>query len=178
MNSLHTQQILGARTKSNSLWTLVLGIGSLGFMITGLGSYPLNPWGIVSDFAFIPQGLVMSFYGFAGWMLASYLACTMAWNVGAGYNEIDYGRGVIIVFRWGFPGSNRRLRFRVLLRDVEAVVVCAQKSWWARPKVFLQLHNGQRCPWELEPSTASIDRWEGEAASLAHALRVPLYLED
>jgi len=178
MNGLYTQQVLGARTKLNGLWTLVLGIGSVGFTLTGLASYPFNPWGEGNELAFIPQGLVMSFYGLAGLMLAVYLACTMVWNVGAGYNELDYGRGILVLFRWGFPGSNRRLRFRVLIRDVEAVVVRTQNGWWTSAKVFLELHNGQRCPWEFELPIPSMEAVEGEAASLAHVLCVPLQLED
>ena len=180
MNSLYTQQILGARTGLNVLWTVVLGIGGFGFTVVGLASYPYTPWGTWtgSEVTFVPQGLVMSFYGLAGLMFATYLACAMAWNIGAGYNELDPSRGIIVLFRWGLPGANRRLRLRVLIRDVKAVIVRSQDGWWTRGKVILQLHNGQSCPWGTKLATPSMETLEGEAALLAHVLRVPLQTED
>ena len=43
---------------------------------------------------FLPQGLVMSFYGVAGLTLALYLWLTIAWDVGSGYNEFNKASGV------------------------------------------------------------------------------------
>eukprot|EP00897_Mesotaenium_endlicherianum_P000999 jgi/Mesen1/108/ME1121843C07580 len=56
----------------------------------------------------------MCFYGIGGCSLSLYLSSMIFWAIGSGYNEFDRREGVISLFRWGFPGKNRRIRIRFL----------------------------------------------------------------
>jgi len=58
--------ILGSRRFSNYFWSIFLLAGGLGFLLSGLSSYfnkNLLPFSNPSELVFIPQGLVMMFYG-------------------------------------------------------------------------------------------------------------------
>ena len=64
---------------------------STGFLITGLSAYfhhNLLFFLDASDIKFFPQGLVMSFYGVAGAMLATYLWLTISWDAGRGIQRV------------------------------------------------------------------------------------------
>ncbi|KAJ6829319.1 photosystem I assembly protein Ycf4 [Iris pallida] len=63
----------------------------------------------------------MSFYGIAGLFISSYLWCTISWNVGSGYDRFDRKEGIMCIFRWGFPGINRRIFLRFFLKDIQSI---------------------------------------------------------
>ncbi|KAJ3668452.1 hypothetical protein LUZ60_018791 [Juncus effusus] len=63
----------------------------------------------------------MSFYGIAGLFISSYLWCTILWNVGSGYDQFDRKEGIVSIFRWGFPGINRRILLRFLMQDIQSI---------------------------------------------------------
>jgi hypothetical protein len=54
----------------------------------------------------------MSLYGIAGLFMSSYLWCTMSLNIGSGYDLFDRKEGIVCIFRWRFPGKNRRIFLR------------------------------------------------------------------
>ena len=83
----------------------------------------------------------MSFYGVAGAMLATYLWLTISWDVGAGYNEFNKDEGIMRIFRYGFPGKNRRVNLVSDLADVQAVRV--EISEGANPR-RVGVHGGAR----------------------------------
>ena len=86
--------VVGAKRFSNYFWAGVVTTGATGFLITGASSYVGHNllWFLdATDIKFFPQGLVMSFYGVAGTLLATYLWLTINWDVGAGYNEFNKG---------------------------------------------------------------------------------------
>ncbi|KAL4190818.1 hypothetical protein AMTRI_Chr07g77640 [Amborella trichopoda] len=85
--------ITGSRKTSNLYWPYILFLGSLGFLLVGTSSY---------------LRIVMYFYGIAGLFISSYLWCTILWNVGSSYDRFDRKDGIVCIFRWGFPGRNRR----------------------------------------------------------------------
>ncbi|KAF5802776.1 putative photosystem I Ycf4, assembly [Helianthus annuus] len=104
----------GGSKTSNFCWAIILFLGSLGFLLVGTSSYlgrnliSLFP---SQEIVFFPQGIVMSFYGIASLFISSYLWCTISWNVGSGYDRFDIKDGIVCIFRWGFPGKNRRVCF-------------------------------------------------------------------
>ena len=58
--------IIGSRRFSNYFWALFLLVGGLGFLLAGISSYfnrNFLPFSNPSELTFIPQGLVMMFYG-------------------------------------------------------------------------------------------------------------------
>jgi len=98
---LRIEFIIGSRRISNFCWAFVLLLGALGFSFVGISSYfgkDFIPFLSSQEILFIPQGVVMSFYGIAGLFLSFYLWCTILWNVGSGYNQFDKKKKVFIYF--------------------------------------------------------------------------------
>ena len=64
--------VIGSRRISNYFWVIIIGLGSLDFLLTGLSSYfnfNLLPIIHSENIIFFPQGLVMCFYGLLGLFL-------------------------------------------------------------------------------------------------------------
>ena len=69
-----------------------VSLGGFGFFLTGLSSFFKTNLLFFSDssgISFIPQGIVLVFYGTVGSILGIFLALTVWWNVGSGYNEYN-----------------------------------------------------------------------------------------
>nr|YP_009669081.1 photosystem I assembly protein Ycf4 [Guaiacum angustifolium]QCW94079.1 photosystem I assembly protein Ycf4 [Guaiacum angustifolium] len=167
----------GSRKTSNFFWAFILFFGSLGFLLVGISSYLGR--NLISSFPsqqilFFPQGIVMSFYGIAGLFISSYLWFTIWWNVGSGYDRFDRKQGLVCIFRWGFPGKNRRIFLRFLIKDIQSIRIEVQEGVYARRVLYMEIR-GQGAI----PLTHSDDNWtpreiEQKAAELAYFLRVPM----
>ena len=84
--------ITGSRRFSNYFWSVFLLLGGLGFLLAGLSSYyKINflPFANPSELVFIPQGLVMMFYGTLSLGLSGYICFTIILDIGSGYNEYN-----------------------------------------------------------------------------------------
>nr|YP_009547306.1 photosystem I assembly protein Ycf4 [Adiantum tricholepis]AYW14962.1 photosystem I assembly protein Ycf4 [Adiantum tricholepis] len=180
--SSHTQWIQvefirGSRTFVNSCWACILVCGATGFLLVGFSSCigeDLIPRLSSKQIAFIPQGLVMCFYGIAGLFLGLYLWCTVFWNVGSGYNYFDRREGISSIFRWGFPGKNRRIHIRITLGDVEAVGLRSQEGFFPSRILYLKVRGGRNIPLTRIGENSTPDYMEEKAAELARFLRVSI----
>ena len=76
-----------------------------------------------SVIAFFPQGLLMCFYGCLGLLLSLYWWLLIYWDIGGGFNEFNKKEGFMRIFRWGYPGKNRRIDIVYPLKDIEAIRV-------------------------------------------------------
>ena len=86
------EKIIGSRRFSNYFWALLLLIGGLMFLLAGISSYSkinLLPFADTSQLVFIPQGIVMMFYGTLSFGLSLYIIATLFWDIGSGYNEYN-----------------------------------------------------------------------------------------
>lgn len=132
MNSVETQKsksirrylIVGSRRLSNYWWASIILIGGFGFLLTGISSFShfnLLPFINSKNILFFPQGLVMCFYGILGLIFSCYLWLTLFWGVGGGFNEFNKKQGIVRIFRWGFPGKNRRIDLSYDIKSIEAI---------------------------------------------------------
>nr|YP_009116013.1 photosystem I saaembly protein Ycf4 [Campanula takesimana]YP_009338069.1 photosystem I assembly protein Ycf4 [Campanula punctata]YP_010702898.1 photosystem I assembly protein Ycf4 [Campanula carpatica]AJD00860.1 photosystem I saaembly protein Ycf4 [Campanula takesimana]AMR74027.1 photosystem I assembly protein Ycf4 [Campanula punctata]QOL12377.1 photosystem I saaembly protein Ycf4 [Campanula takesimana]WCO10178.1 photosystem I assembly protein Ycf4 [Campanula carpatica] len=171
------EPITGSRKTSNFFWTLSLFLGSLGFLLVGTSSYLGRTW--ISLFpsqqiVFFPQGIVMAFYGIAGLFISCYLWCTISWNVGSGYDRFDRKEGIVCIFRWGFPGKNRRIFLRFLIKDIQSIRIEVKEGLSARRVLSMDIRGQGALP--LTRTDENLTPWEIEqkAAELAYFLRVPI----
>jgi hypothetical protein len=115
INSSETQKselirryvVVGSRRFSNYWWASIILLGGFGFLLTGISSYlnfDLLPFINSKNILFFPQGLVMCFYGILGLI----------------FNK---KQGIVRIFRWGFPGKNRRIDLSYDIKDVESIRV-------------------------------------------------------
>ncbi|KAH7388143.1 hypothetical protein KP509_16G060200 [Ceratopteris richardii] len=158
--------IKGSRTFANLCWACILVCGATGFLLVGFSSFigkDLIPNISSKQIAFIPQGLIMCFYGIAGLFMGLYLCCTVFWDVGGGYNYFDKQEGISYVFRWGFLGKNSRIHIQLLLKDIEAVGLKTQ-----------EVRGQQSIPLTRIGENFTLDNLEKKAAELARFLRVSI----
>ena len=81
-NSVLKTNIAGSRQFSNVFWALTVSLGGMGFFLTGLSSFFNKNLLLFSDsteIAFIPQGIVLLFYGTVGSILGFFLLLTIWW---------------------------------------------------------------------------------------------------
>lgn len=117
-------EIFSVRSTRNYVFAIIIFLGSIGFLFTSLisaKSYFVSS--INFSIFFLPQGLLMGFYGFIALVFSLYLGLIMFWNVGSGYNEFNKIHKVLRIFRWGFPGQNRRLHLIYNLDDIKSISV-------------------------------------------------------
>jgi hypothetical protein len=192
--SIRRYMIIGERRISNYWWAFIISLGSIGFLLTGVSSYfstqvtenaqligssliaPINEQDldISTKIDFFPQGLVMSFYGSLGILLSLYWWFLIFWNVGAGFNEFNKKEGFIRVFRWGYPGKNRKIDLLYALKDVEGIKVELKQGLDPQRTIYLRLKGSREIPITGIGQPLTLKDIEKQASELANFLQVSL----
>jgi hypothetical protein len=123
---------------------------------------------------FIPQGLVMGFYGMAGLLLAAYLWLIISLDVGGGYNEFNRKTGQATILRRGFLGKNRRIELTYPLESIQAVRVEIREGLNPRRAIYLRVKGKGDLPLTRVGQPIALSTLENQAAELARFLQVPL----
>lgn len=176
-NQVLRQEVLGARRFSNYWWASVVTLGGVGFLLAGLSSYYKINFLIVGDtrpLAFFPQGFAMTFYGVAGTLLALYLWLSIFWNLGGGYNEFNHKTGRIQIFRWGYPGKNRKVEFDCTPEDVQSIRIEVKDGLNPKRSLYLKLKDRRQIPLTRVGQPLPLSELENQGAELARFLKVPL----
>lgn len=169
--------VVGSRRFSNYWWASVVSIGAIGFLLAGLSSYlhvNLLPFSDPTKLAFVPQGLAMAFYGVAGTLLALYLWLTVIWDIGGGYNEFNKETGEATIFRWGFPGKNRRIELVLKAEDIQAVKVDLREGLNPKRSLYLRAKGRRDIPLTRVGQPLALSDLENQGAELARFLGIPL----
>nr|BDA98543.1 photosystem I assembly protein Ycf4 [Proteomonas sp. NEIS-1375] len=169
--------ILGSRRLSNYVWAILSFIGGSGFLLAGISSYlgvQLLPISSVSEIVFIPQGIVMTFYGTVGILLSIFLWGTIALNIGGGYNSYDKTNQSISVFRLGFPGKRRELCLKYSFREIKSIKLTISEGLNPRREIYLCTKDTRQIPLTRVGEPLLLSEIEEEAVSLANYLNVPL----
>jgi hypothetical protein len=141
--------ILGSRRFSNYLWVILTLIGGVGFLLAGLSSYlevELLPFGNTNEIMFIPQGIVMTFYGTIGSLFSLFLLTIIVCNVGGGYNSYDLNKQEITIFRIGFPGVKNEIYLKYMLRDIKALKLTITEGLNPKREIYLVTKDKKRIP--------------------------------
>lgn len=181
--------ITGERRSSNYSWAFIISIGSIGFLATGIFSYlGANSVSLGADLSsqmetgflnnqlipFFPQGLLMSFYGMLGFLLSLYWWFLIFWNIGSGFNEFNRKEGKIRIFRWGYPGKNRKIDLSYSLNDVEAIKVELKQGLDPQRTIYLKLKGNREIPLTGIGQPLVLKDIEKQASELANFLQVSL----
>lgn len=170
--------IPGCRNRGNFCWAALTTLGGVGFILAGLSSLTCqNLLPFAFDFqsiVFFPQGLVMVFYGILGLVFGLYTWFTIFWSIGSGFNDIDpQGQGVRI-FRWGFPGKNRRIDLVYPVTDIQSVRVDIQDGFTPKRAIYVMSKTRGPIPFLRVTVPCPVEEIELQAADLARMLRVSL----
>nr|YP_010596508.1 hypothetical protein PKF17_pgp105 [Chrysotila carterae]WAK83144.1 hypothetical protein [Chrysotila carterae] len=169
--------ITGSRRLSNIFWALSVTLGGLGFFLAGLSSYlekDLLLFSNISEIAFIPQGIVLMFYGSVGSILGVFLCLTVWWDIGFGYNDYDQGLQQILLYRKGFPGKNRELSLRFAFSEVKSIKISIKEGLNPKRQLILCLRDNREIPLTGIDQPAALNKIESEAVMLAKYLGVSL----
>lgn len=169
--------VIGSRRFSNYWWAVVLTLGGVGFLLTGISSnlqQNLLPFINYEDIQFFPQGLVMSFYGIIALILSLYLWACIGWSIGGGFNEFNKKDGIVRIFRWGFPGKNRRIELVYSLAEVDCIKVDLQEGLNPRRSIYLRLKGKRDILLTRIGQPLTLEEIEKQAADLARFLQVGL----
>ena len=169
--------IIGSRRFSDYFWTIILFIGGIGFFLAGLSSYfqiNLLPFADPTSLTFIPQGLVMTFYGTLSLSLSLYILATIIWDIGGGYNEYNKVESLVKIVRRGFPGNNREILLTYPLTNIRSIGIKISEGLNPQRALYLCLKDERKIPLTPVQEPTSISNIEEEAADLAKFLDLKL----
>jgi len=176
-NEIRQDKIVGSRRFSNYFWSLFLFLGGVGFVLAGISSYfkvnflPLaNP----TELVFIPQGLVMMFYGTLSLGISLYIIITVLLDIGGGYNEYNKIENLVKIVRKGFPGKTREILLTYSLSNVRSIGIKITEGLNPTRSIYLCLKDDRKIPLTPVQEPISISNLEEEAADLAKFLGLKL----
>lgn len=175
--NIRQDKIIGSRRFSNYFWAFFLFIGGICFFLAGVSSFlkiNLLPFSNSSDLVFIPQGIVMIFYGTLSFFVSLYIFLTIIWDIGGGYNEYNKNNNVVKIVRKGFPGKNRNILLTYPLKSIKSVGIKISEGLNPKRIIYLCLKDERKIPLTSveQPNTISI--LEEEASDLAKFLDLNL----
>jgi hypothetical protein len=179
-NSVLKTNIAGSRQASNIFWALIVSLGGIGFFLTGLSSFFNKNLLFLSDsteIAFVPQGIVLLFYGTVGSVLGIFLILTVWWNVGFGYNEYNRLSQKVTIYRKSFPGKNQELTFTFGFDEIKSIKMRIKDGLNPKRQLLLCLTDNREIPLTGIEQPIALNKVENEAITLAKYLNVFLETE-
>jgi hypothetical protein len=176
-NEIRQDIIVGSRRFSNYFWSFFLFFGGLGFLLAGISSYfkiNLLPFANPTELVFIPQGLVMMFYGTLSVGISIYIIITVLLDVGSGYNEYNKIESLIKIVRRGFPGKNREILLTYPLSNVRSIGIKITEGLNPTRSIYLCLKDERNIPLSPIQEPTAISKLEEEASDLAKFLDLKL----
>ena len=176
-NKIRQDKIIGSRRSSNYFWSLFLFLGGLGFLLAGISSYfkiNLLPFTNTAELVFIPQGLVMIFYGTLGLGISIYTVTTIILDIGSGYNEYNKIENLVKIVRKGFPGKNRKIFLTYSLSNVRAIGIKITEGLNPTRSIYLCLKDERNIPLTPVQEPINIASLEEKATDLAKFLDLKL----
>jgi hypothetical protein len=176
-NEIRRDKIIGSRRFSNYFWSVFLFLGGIGFLLAGISSYlhiNLLPFANPTELVFIPQGLVMMFYGTLSFGISIYILITVLLDIGSGYNEYNRLENLVKIVRKGFPGKNREILLTYPLSNIQSIGIKITEGLNPTRSIYLCLKDDRKIPLTPVQEPISISNLEEEAASLAKFLDLKL----
>ena len=175
--SIRRDPIVGSRRFENYIWAGALFIGGCGFILASLSSYykvrllPFNG-NVATELNFVPQGILMLFYGILGLAFSLYIVLTIVWDLGGGYNEFDKLNATIRIVRRGFPGDNRNILLSYSLNELKAIEVEILEGINPRRTIYLVTMDQRKIPLTGVGQPLTLKEIEEKAITLAKFLDV------
>ena len=176
-NEIRRDEIIGSRRFSNYFWSVVLFLGGIGFLLAGISSYlkiNLLPFTNSTELVFIPQGLVMMFYGTLSFGISIYITTTVLLDIGGGYNEYNRIENLVKIVRKGFPGKNREILLTYPFSNIKYIGIKITEGLNPTRSIYLCLKDDRKIPLTPVQEPTSISNLEEEAASLPKFLNLKL----
>ena len=174
---IRQDKIVGSRRFSNYFWSFFLFFGGIGFLLAGISSYlktNLLPFTDTTEIVFIPQGLVMMFYGTLSLGISTYTLITVILDIGSGYNEYNKIENLVKIVRKGFPGKNREVLLTYPFSNIRAIGIKITEGLNPTRSIYLCLKDERNIPLTPVQEPTAISDLEEKAADLAKFLDLKL----
>jgi hypothetical protein len=185
---IYSEIITGASQFANYIWVILLFFFGLCFCTVGLSSYFDNNLSFLasaklSSIEFIPQGILLLFYGTSALLLSFLFLALIKWNIGSGTNIYDVESKVVRITRQGFPNLSKDFILRQQniylvypFSEILNIELEIQDGITPTRIIFLILKDGRRIP--LTPSNKLDDILAIETRSIfiAKLLKIDLKL--
>ena len=175
--NIRQDKIIGSRRLSNFFWSVFLVFGGISFILAGLSSYfkiNLLPITNSSQLVFIPQGIIMTFYGTVSLILGVYVIFTIFWDIGSGYNEYNKIENIVKIVRKGFPGKNKEILLTYPLTNIKSIGIKVSENLNPTRSIYLCLIDERQIPLTQVQQPNKISSLEDDAADLAKFLELNL----
>ena len=169
--------VLGSRRKSNYIWCLIILLGGLGFFGAGVSSYmgiSIFPFIKMESINFLPQGIVMTFYGSIAILISLFLLISIIFNVGGGYNKYDINNGKIEIFRLGLPRITKEIYLSYSIKDIKTIQLSIVEGINPKHEIYLYTKDQRRIPLTRVGEPLLLSKIESEAVDLSTFLSIPL----
>ena len=150
------------------------------FSFSFLSSYfkkNLIPFTDVSDLIFIPQGILLLFYGTVAILVSTFILLTVIWDVGGGYNEYNKQEQLVRIVRKGFQGKNREIFLVYPFEDIKTIELEVTEGINPKRIVYLCTKDERRIPLTPVQEPLELSVIEKQATTLAKFLDVNLSLK-
>lgn len=167
---IQRDKIIGANSWSNYFWSVILLLGGLGFFVAGLSSYfkkDFLPFLHSSDLVFLPQGILLLFYGTLAIFLSLILIIWAYEKIGSGFNEYDKKENVVRIFRKGFSFLKNDIYLVYPFNEIQNIELEILDSIRPKRVLYLCLKDNRKIP--LTPSNVLLDLSEIEKKGIALA---------
>ena len=174
---IRRDSISGSKRFSNYFWTFVLFAGGSGFLLAGFSSFfkkNLLFFGNPTELSFLPQGILMSFYGILAISLSIYIGLTILWDIGGGYNEFNKKDQLVRIVRNGFPGKNKQILLVYSWKNIKSIRLSVQDGINPKRVVYLCTKDQRQIPLTPVEQPRSLADLETQASELARFLDVSL----
>jgi hypothetical protein len=169
--------IIGSRRFNNYFWIFFLFIGGISFLLAGLSSYlniNLLPFTNTTELIFIPQGLIMIFYGSLSLSFSLYILIMVILDIGSGYNEFNKIENLVKIVRKGFPGKNREILLTYPLNNIKSIGIKISEGLNPKRIIYLCLKDERKIPLTPVEEPNTISEIEDKASDLAKFLDLKL----
>ena len=171
------QRFKGSRKFNNIIWAFIITLGGFGFLATGLSSFLKSNFFYllyIKQLIFVPQGLVLTFYGTIGISLGIFIWLTIWSNLGSGYNEFNKNTSLITIYRRGLPGLMNNIFLELKFKQVKFIKMIVQNGISPKRQLVLFLYDGREIPLMNGGKIMSLSCLEENALNVTYYLGVPL----
>ena len=182
---LYSEPIFGGRRFNNFIAVLLLLLFGLGFFIAGISSYfhtNIIPLRDFSTIEFLPQGILLLFYGTCSTLMSILITSLIVWDIGSGTNTYDIENQVVRVSRRGFPKiidlkiQQENFYLVYSFNEIESLELDIIGGINPKRVIFLGLKDGRRIPLTPSNEFSSLSFLENRAIFLAKFLQMDLKL--
>nr|YP_010835279.1 photosystem I assembly protein ycf4 [Cryptomonas gyropyrenoidosa]WFQ82954.1 photosystem I assembly protein ycf4 [Cryptomonas gyropyrenoidosa] len=177
VDSIRYDLIIGSRRPSNYFWVVASFTGGLSFFLVGISSYfhlNLGIFGRTESISFLPQGILMTFYGCIGVFLSMFLFLSIIFNIGGGYNKYDKIQEKIEIFRLGFPILSKEVFLSYNFKEIKSIKLTIKEGLNPKREIYMCTKDQRQIPLTRVGEPLLLSSVEEEAVNLSMFLNIPL----